>query len=118
MDYVVFRSELLEQQREAEIKAEEDFNLFGLFQVDLDNYMKVKFALMYHMQIPPEQIELWPYWEYQTHVELLGDVLKKKQNAEKESSSSQKSYDPHREAGKMMSKAKPPAVKMPSFKLK
>lgn len=88
--------------------------LFGLFQVNLDNYIKVKFAFMYHMQISPEQIDNWPYWEYEDYVELLTDVLKKKQQNEKESSSQQSSMDPSKDASKYMSKMKMP--NMPKFK--
>lgn len=84
--------------------------LFGLFQVNLENYLKIKFAFMYHMQIPPEQIDNWPYWEYEEYVELLTDVLKKKQQAEKESSSQQQGMNPGTEAGKFMK-----GVKMPNI---
>lgn len=117
MDDLILSFEILDMQREAERDAEKQFDLFALFQVDLDNYMKIKFALMYHIQLDPTSIENMPYYEFQMHVEQLADVLKKKQAAEKEGASTQKSYDPHREAGKMMSKAKPPSVKTPNFKL-
>jgi hypothetical protein len=102
-------------ENEGELQESEVQGLFGMFQVNLDNYIKVKFAFMYHMQIPPEQIDNWPYWEYEEYVELLSDVLKKKQNAEKGESNQQSSMDPSREAGKIMKNAKMPTPKMPSM---
>ena len=88
--------------------------LFGMFQVNLENYIKVKFAFMYHMQIPPDQIDNWPYWEYEDYIELLTDVLKKKQQAEKDTGSHQ-SMDPSREAGKFMKGVKMPSTKLPNM---
>jgi hypothetical protein len=96
------------KQREELLNEKENFSLFGLFQVDLENYLKIKFAFMYHMQIPPEQIDNWPYWEYEEYIELLSDVLKKKQDAEKGSNQHQSSLDPSREANKMINKMKMP----------
>ena len=84
--------------------------LFGLFQVDLENYLKIKFAFMYHMQIPPEQIDNWPYWEYEEYVEYLSDVLKKKQAAEKESAAAHGGGDVSQQASKMMKSVKMPSV--------
>ena len=69
---------------------------------------------MFHMQIPPEQIDNWPYWEYEEYMDLLTDVLKKKQQAEKESSSQQQGMDPSKEASKFMRGIKAPS--MPKFK--
>jgi len=104
----------LEESNEGELEESGTQGLFGLFQVNLDNYIKVKFAFMYHMQISPEEIDNWPYWEYEEYVELLSDVLKKKQQAEKESSSQQSSHDPSKDASKYMNKMKMP--NMPKFK--
>jgi hypothetical protein len=116
MEDVIERFEWLDSMREMLIHEEDQFNLFGLFQVDMENYLKVKFAFMYHMQIPPEQIDNWPYWEYETNIELLSDVLKKKQEAEKGQGQGhqQSSMDPSREASKMMNKMKMPSA--PKFK--
>ena len=93
-----------------------DIDLFGLFQIDMDNYIKIKFAFMYHMQIPPEQVDNWPYWEYETYIEMLSDILKKKQEAEKNqgSQSSSTMTNPSHEAAKMMRTVKMP--NMPKFK--
>ena len=90
-----------------------DIDLFGLFQIDMDNYIKIKFAFMYHMQIPPEEIDKWPYWEYETYIEMLSDVLKKKQEAEKGNSNSNSSMtNPSQDAKRMMNNFKMP--KMPT----
>ena len=72
---------------------------------------------MYHMQIPPEQIDNWPYWEYEDYVELLTDVLKKKQAAEKESNG-QQGMNPSQEASKFMKGVKMPSTKMPNMPTK
>jgi len=101
----------LEENNEGELENSSVQGLFGLFQVNLDNYIKIKFAFMYHMQISPEEIDNWPYWEYEEYIELLSDVLKKKQDAEKGSGQHQSSMDPSREANKIMK-----SVKMPKFK--
>lgn len=105
----------LAENNEGELQDSDVQGLFGLFQVNLENYIKVKFAFMYHMQIPPEQIDNWPYWEYEEYVDLLTDVLKKKQAAEKESNSSQGGMDPSKEAGKFMKGVKMPNAKMPTL---
>lgn len=115
MEEVVDQFEWYDQILDNHFSNEEQFNLFGLFQVNLENYLKVKFAFMYHMQIPPEQIDNWPYWEYEEYVELLTDVLKKKQQAEKDSNSQQSSMNPSTEAGKFMKGVKMPSAKMPSM---
>ena len=100
------------EENNGELQDSDVQGLFGLFQVNLENYLKIKFAFMYHMQIPPEQIDAWPYWEYEEYIELLSDVLKKKQEAEKGTNQSS-NHDPSRDAGKMMSKIK---SNMPKFK--
>jgi hypothetical protein len=105
----------LAESNEGSLEDSDVQGLFGLFQVNLENYIKVKFAFMYHMQISPEQIDNWPYWEYEEYVELLTDVLKRKQQAEKESSSQQQGMDPSREAGKFMKGVKMPNTKMPNM---
>ena len=114
IDIVLDQFEWYDKRVEEFYESENSFNLFGLFQVNLDNYIKVKFAFMYHMQIPPEQIDNWPYWEYEEYVELLTDVMKKKQQNEKEQHSQQSSMDPSKDASKYMSKMKMP--NMPKFK--
>lgn len=108
MEYGLVQFEIQKKRFQEYLDEESNANLFGLFQVDLENYIKVKFAFMYHMQIPPEQIDNWPYWEYEEYMELLTDVLKKKQQTEKESSSSQQGMDPSKEAGKFMRGIKAP----------
>jgi len=105
----------LEESDEGLMEESEVQGLFGLFQVNLENYIKVKFAFMYHMQISPEQIDNWPYWEYEEYVELLTDVLKKKQAAEKDTSSQSGSMNPSQEAGKFMKGVKMPSAKMPNM---
>lgn len=101
------------------IDPENQPSMLSMFQIDLDNYMQVKFGLMYHMQIPPEQIENWPYWEYEMHVERLADVLKKKQQGEKnqagEMTNSQ--INPQKAAADMMKKGQANLPKMPSFRM-
>jgi hypothetical protein len=100
----------LEENNEGELVDSSTQGLFGLFQVDLDNYIKIKFAFMYHMQIPPSEIDNWPYWEYEMNIELLSDVLKKKQQAEKESHSAQGGGDVSQQASKMMKSVKMPSI--------
>jgi hypothetical protein len=94
--------------------------LFGMFQVDLDNFIKTKFALMYHLHIPPGEIEHFPYYEFEMHVDTLIDILKKKKEAEdaaaKESRSHNTSSDAQkamRNVSKQTSAWKPPSFKMP-----
>lgn len=104
LDQMKAKDELIRQLWEEE----ESFNLFGLFQVNFDNYLKIKFAFMHHMNIQPDQIEMLPFYEYEEFVELLTDVLKKKQEANKESAA-QSGINPSSEAQKFMR-----GVKMPS----
>lgn len=104
LDQMKAKDDLIKQLWEEE----ESFNLFGLFQVNFDNYIKIKFAFMHHMRIQPDQIEMLPYYEYEEYVELLTDVLKKKQEANKEAPASS-SINPSSEAQKFMR-----GVKMPS----
>ncbi len=116
MDEIMDNIELMDEQRNELLRLEEDqMGLFVLFQIDLENYLKVKFALMYHMQIPPEQIDQFPFWEYEMYTEQLAEVLKKKQEAEKGNSNTQQSsMDPQREASKFMRNVKMP--NMPKIK--
>ena len=93
--------------------------LLGLFQVDLDNMDNVEFAFMYHMQISPEQIGMWPYYRYERHVEQLIDILKKKEQAEKNQTQQTPNMDPGKEAGKLLRnvpKLQAPSFKTPKFK--
>lgn len=96
-------------------------SMLSLFQIDLDNYLKVKFGLMYHLHLPPEDIEKWPYWEYEMHVEMLADVLKKKQQGEKQQQGemNQQQMNPQKTADGFMKKAQTnmPKVSMPSFRM-
>lgn len=96
-------------------------SMLSLFQIDLENYLKVKFGLMYHLHLPPEDIEKWPYWEYEMHVEMLADVLKKKQQGEDKQSSqlNQQQINPQKSADSFMRKAQSsqPKVSMPSFRM-
>lgn len=96
-------------------------SMLSMFQIDLDNYLKVKFGLMYHLHLPPEDIEKWPYWEYEMHVEMLADVLKKKQQGENQQSKemNQQQINPQTTANNFMKKAQSsqPKVSMPSFRM-
>ncbi|MDA4131703.1 MAG: hypothetical protein OK454_01060 [Thaumarchaeota archaeon] len=94
--------------------------LFGMFQIDLDNYIKTKFALMYHLHISPGDIERLPYWEFEMHVDTLLDILKKKKEAEdnaaKEQKTSGMSSDAQRtmrQVTKQQNSWRPPSFKMP-----
>lgn len=101
----------------------ESDSLMSMFQIDLDNYMKIKFAFMYHMHLPGSELELWPYWEYEMHLETLHDVIQKKQQAERKSSKDMESMNPASSASSLMKQAsssmpKPPSMPSPSsFKM-
>lgn len=96
-------------------------SMLSLFQIDLENYLKVKFGLMYHLHLPPSDIESWPYWEYEMHVEQLADVLKKKQQGEDKQAKemNQQQFNPQKSADSFMKKAQTsaPKVSMPSFRM-
>jgi len=100
---------------------EDQQSMLSMFQVDLENYLKVKFGLMYHLHLPPEDIDRWPYWEYETHVEMLADVLKKKAAAEKnqDGGMSQQQMNPQKASSDLMKSAssKMPKMNMPSMRM-
>lgn len=71
---------------------------------------------MYHLNIPGSEIESWVYWEYEKMVEILSDVLKKKQAAEsKGSSEAPRGGDPTKQAESFMRKAQQSTPKMPNM---
>lgn len=88
--------------------------LLTLFQVDLDNYQKIKFAFMYHLHINPSEVDAWPYWEYEKQVEILVDVIKKKNAQEEKSQREANAGDPSKQASSFMQKAQSSMPKMPS----
>lgn len=96
-------------------------SMLSMFQVDVENYLKVKFGLMYHLHLPPGDIDLWPYWEYEMHVEMLADVLKKKAAAEKGQSGdmNQSQMNPQKASSDLMKSAssKMPKMNMPSMRM-
>jgi hypothetical protein len=98
----------------------ESDTLLNIFQIDLENYLKVKFAFMYHMSIQGREVESWPYWEYEMHVETLSDVIKKKKQAEQQQGKTDGKTDPSKTAGSLMRQASSSMPKMPnasSFKM-
>ncbi len=113
MDEIMDNIELMDEQRNELLRLEEDqMGLFVLFQIDLENYLKVKFALTYHLHLSMEDIEKLPFYEYEIHTEMLLELLKKKQEAEKGNSNTQQSsMDPQREASKFMRNVKMPKIK-------
>lgn len=92
--------------------------MLNIFQVDLENYIKVKFAFMYHLHIAGSEVEHWPYWEYEMMIETLNDVLQKKQQAEKKAYKDTDAYkgsDPSRAAGSLLKQASSSMPKAPSM---
>lgn len=87
-----------------------------MFQVDLDNYQRIKFAFMYHMHIPGAEVESWPYWEYETQTEILADVIKKRNQQEQQNQKEAQgsSSDHGRQAQSFLQKAQSTMPKMPS----
>lgn len=116
-----------EQLMEMSLEMDEHANpetrqsLLSLFQVDLENFLKIKFGLMYHLHLQPDQCENWPFWEFEMHVEQLAEVLKKKQDAEKGQGDSmhQQSMNPQKTADNFMRKAQSNVPKMstPSIRM-
>lgn len=98
---------------------EQQQSLLSLFQVDLENFLKIKFGLMYHLHLHPDACESWPFWEFEIHVEQLADVLKKKQEAEKGQGDSmnQQSFSPQKTAEGFMKKAQSNVPKVPSMRM-
>ena len=99
-----------------------EIDLFFLFQVNLDNYFDIKFALAYHKISSFSETENLPFYEYETHVEKLNEVLKKQQEQrDKEDGQQKQSSNPYGQADKYIRDAKKSAPnmspKMPKFKL-
>lgn len=102
-----------------DLEETQGIGLLALFQIDLENYLKIKFAMMQHLPAIAGILEQMPYWEYEEHVEMLVDYLQKKKAAETGTSQQQQNYDPQREAGKFIKnvpKMNAPSMKMPNFK--
>lgn len=70
---------------------------------------------MYHMHIPGSELEYWDYYEYETHLETLNDVLQKKQQAEKRSSKEMEGMNPSQNASSLMKQASSSMPKAPSM---
>lgn len=71
---------------------------------------------MYHIHIPGEEIEKWPFWEYEKMTELLADTLKKRKNAEESGGQNPGDYsrNPSQQASQMMRQAQKSVPKMPN----
>jgi len=94
--------------------------LFGMFQVDLDNFLDIKFAIMYHMRLQPSEIEKLPYYEFEWHVKKLAEILKKKKDAEDKETNAARNNGNSSDVRKAMQNVskqssgwKPPSFKMP-----
>lgn len=94
-------------------------SLLHIYQINLDNSDKIIFAFMYHMNIPGSELEHWPYWLYEKHVEMLNDVLQKKQNAEnkayKDTEAYKGNHDPNRMASGLLKQATSSLPKAPTM---
>lgn len=89
--------------------------MLSVFQVDLENLIKVKFAFMYHMQVPGSELESWPFWEYEMHLETLSDIIKKKKQQNDRQSDS---GDATRSASSLMRQATSSMPKAPTGQFK
>ena len=104
-----------------DLPPEPTLTLLTMFQIDLDNYDNVEMGLMYHLQsLTPSEIQNWPYYEFEKRVEKLNDILKKKNEAEKNANKSgqeqtQTYTNPQKSADSFLKKAQNSVPKMPNM---
>lgn len=83
----------------------------------MSNYLDVKFAMMWHLRGlgGGEEVEHWPFYEYEHHAKKLADTLEKEKKArEGKDSGSNQLRDPRSDANGMLQKAKS-GMKMPDM---
>ncbi len=101
---------------------QEEIDLFYLFQIDLDNFFDIKFALARHKLCSFDVTELLPFYEYEIYVQKLIEVLKKEQDQQdKQGEEAQSFSNPYSNADKYMRdlQRKTPNMspKMPKFNI-
>ena len=86
-------------------------NIHDLFQVNLENFFKAKFALHYHLHMQPSEIENLPYYEFEYILKNLSNFLEEKNKQEKEAYDKQSANTPNMSKySKQFSKMRPPSI--------
>lgn len=58
--------------------------IFGLFQVDIENLLKMKHIMYQKLRLQPSEIEAFPYYEYEYTIANLKEWLEKEKEAHEE----------------------------------
>lgn len=74
--------------------------IFGLFKIDIINYIKVKAILSKEFHIQPSEIDLMPAWEYELFMKELNQAVKE-ENERNKSEMDKAGYDKYDRYQKM-----------------
>ena len=61
-----------------------EFAIFGLFKIDLINYIKIKTTLAKEFHIQPSEIDRMPAWEYELFMQELNRMVKEENEKNKQ----------------------------------
>ena len=90
-------------------------NLLALFQINIDAFIDGKVALYKHFRLSSQDIESWPYYEYEMTIAKLKKMLEaQKEQEEKSTKDQQKGMPNMNKMGKQMGNIKMPS--MPKMK--
>ena len=57
--------------------------IFGLFKIDIQNYIKLKAILAKEFHIQPTEVDAMPAWEYELFMKELNDIVKEENEKQK-----------------------------------
>lgn len=57
--------------------------IYGLFKLDIINYVKMKAVLAKQFHIQPSEIDILPAWEYELFIKQLNDIVKEENDKQK-----------------------------------
>ena len=69
-----------------------EYAIFGLFRIDLSNYIKVKSVLAKEFHIQPSEIDKMPAWEYELFLKEI-NLLVKEENDRNKKEMDKSGYD-------------------------
>ena len=60
-----------------------EYAIFGLWRIDLINFVKTKASLSKNFHIQPTEVDKMPMWEYELFLTYLNDLVKEENDQQK-----------------------------------
>lgn len=61
-----------------------EYSIFGLFTIDISNYIYIKATLAKEFHIQPSELECMPAWEYELFIQEINKAIKEENKKNKE----------------------------------